>query len=80
MESKVKSAMWALEHGSSVVICNGMRHNSIRKIIDGQKIGTFFTQATPDATPVDILAKNGSTSMKNTFFNNIFFTLCTYFF
>ena len=25
MESKVKSAMWALEHGSSVVICNGMR-------------------------------------------------------
>jgi glutamate 5-kinase len=59
MESKVKSAMWALEHGSSVVICNGMRHNSIRKIVDGEKIGTFFTQATPDATPVDILAKNG---------------------
>jgi delta-1-pyrroline-5-carboxylate synthetase len=59
MESKVKSAMWALEHGSSVVICNGMKHNSIRKIIDGQKVGTFFTQAIPDATPVDILAKNG---------------------
>jgi len=58
MESKVKSAMWALEHGSSVVICNGMKHNSIRKIIDGQKVGTFFTHATPDAAPVDIMAKN----------------------
>ena len=54
--------MWALEHGSTVVICNGMKHNSIRKIVDGQKIGTFFTHATPDATPVDIMAKNGEFS------------------
>ena len=38
------------------------RHNSIRKIVDGQKIGTFFTHATPDATPVDIMAKNGEFS------------------
>ena len=80
MESKVKSALWALEHGSSVVICNGMRHNSIRKIIDGQKIGTFFTQATPDATPVDILAKNGnqtyifSFDMNSSFFISFYIT------
>ena len=72
MESKVKSALWALEHGSSVVICNGMRHNSIRKIVDGQKIGTFFTQATPDATPVDILAKNGKHNSIFSFAMNFF--------
>ena len=38
MESKVKSALWALEHGSSVVICNGMKHNTIRKIMDAEKV------------------------------------------
>jgi len=59
MESKVKSAMWALDHGSSVVICNGMKHNTIRKIIDGEKVGTFFSQASNDAKPIDIVAKNG---------------------
>ncbi len=59
MESKVKSAMWALDHGSSVVICNGMKYNTIRKIIDGEKIGTFFSQATNDSSPVDVMAKNG---------------------
>ena len=38
MESKVKSALWALENGSSVVICNGMKHNTIRKIMGGEKV------------------------------------------
>ena len=38
MESKVKSALWALEHGSSVVICNGMKHNTIKKIMSGEKV------------------------------------------
>ena len=59
MESKVKSALWALDHGSSVVICNGLRFNNIRKVMDGQKVGTFFTKANSDAVPVDILAKKG---------------------
>lgn len=30
MESKVKSALYALDNGSSVVICNGMKYNTIR--------------------------------------------------
>ncbi len=30
MESKVQSALWAMENGSSVVICNGMKYNTIR--------------------------------------------------
>jgi delta-1-pyrroline-5-carboxylate synthetase len=58
MESKVKSALWALENGSSVVICNGMKYNTIRKIMAGQKLGSFFTQAEPDVMPVEILAKS----------------------
>jgi delta-1-pyrroline-5-carboxylate synthetase len=58
MESKVKSALWALENGSSVVICNGMKYNTIRKIMGGQKIGSFFTQAVPDVMPAEILAKS----------------------
>ena len=29
MESKVKSALWALDRGTSVVICNGMEYNTI---------------------------------------------------
>lgn len=59
MESKVNSAMWALEHGCNVVICNGMKYNTIRKIMYGQKVGTFFSISAPDGQPAEILAKNG---------------------
>ncbi|TRY76870.1 hypothetical protein TCAL_03832 [Tigriopus californicus] len=58
MESKVRSALWALENGSSVVICNGMKYNTIRKIMRGDKVGSFFTKAEVDAMPVEVLAKN----------------------
>jgi len=58
MESKVRSALYALEHGSSVVICNGMKYNTIRKVMGGEKIGSFFTKAAVDAMPVEVLAKN----------------------
>ncbi len=59
MESKVRSALWALDNGSSVVVCNGMRYNTIRKIMAGEKVGSFFTKADGDAVPVEVLAKNG---------------------
>jgi len=58
MESKVNSALWALDNGVSVVICNGMKYRSIRKIIDGEKVGTFFAKNTFDGAPAEILAKN----------------------
>ena len=60
MESKVKSALWALDNGTSVVICNGMKYRSIRKIIDGEKVGTFFAKTTMGGQPAEILAKNGN--------------------
>ena len=43
MESKVSSALWALERGTSVVICNGNQANAIASITNGKRIGTFFT-------------------------------------
>ncbi|KAM7435607.1 hypothetical protein ABFA07_014466 [Porites harrisoni] len=44
MESKVKAAAWALERGTSVVIANGTSTDYvIRQVLDGRKVGTFFT-------------------------------------
>ena len=59
MESKVKSALWALDNGSSVVICNGMKYNTIRKVMRGEKVGSFFTKTESETIPVEVLAKNG---------------------
>ncbi|XP_028403121.1 delta-1-pyrroline-5-carboxylate synthase-like isoform X2 [Dendronephthya gigantea] len=47
MESKVKSSVWALERGTSVVIANGVgsEYHALSKILAGGKIGTFFSLA-----------------------------------
>lgn len=62
MDSKVNAATWAMARGVSVVICNGMQEKAIKTIINGRKVGTFFTDCvtTPaDATSVDVMAENG---------------------
>jgi len=45
MGSKVKAATFALDHDVSVVIANGQANvkNVITDIVDGKKVGTFFT-------------------------------------
>uniref|UniRef100_F6UET6 Delta-1-pyrroline-5-carboxylate synthase n=2 Tax=Ciona intestinalis TaxID=7719 RepID=F6UET6_CIOIN len=45
MGSKVQAAVWSLEHGTSVVICNGCNAKgpSITDIVNGKNVGTFFT-------------------------------------
>ncbi|XP_050546804.1 delta-1-pyrroline-5-carboxylate synthase isoform X2 [Daktulosphaira vitifoliae] len=59
MDSKVRSATWALNRGVSVVICNGMQEKAIKSIISGRKIGTFFTNApTSETASVEVLAEN----------------------
>nr|CAD7197351.1 unnamed protein product [Timema douglasi] len=60
MDGKVEAATWALEHGVSVVICNGMQEKAIKTILAGRKIGTFFTDSNHalGSTPVDIMAEN----------------------
>jgi len=56
MESKVKCASWALDHQVGVVISNGQIDKAILNIIDGKKLGTFFTQTSTETLPVDIQA------------------------
>merc|ERR1711970_678180 len=56
MESKVKSAGFALDHGCSVIICNGMKYNTIRSIMAGENIGTMFSPLEVEGTSVSVLA------------------------
>ena len=59
MESKVSSALWALERGTSVVICNGNQANAITSIVNGKRIGTFFTLKDTCSMNVEQLADKG---------------------
>jgi len=63
MESKVKSAGFALDHGCSVIICNGMKYNTIRSIMAGENIGTMFSPLEL-GTSVEVLAKNARTGSR----------------
>merc|ERR1719339_715972 len=58
MESKVSSASYALKHGCSVVICSGMKYNTIRSIMSGKNVGTMFTPLEVEGTSVELMAKN----------------------
>merc|ERR1719334_2131254 len=57
MESKVLSASYALDHGCTVIICNGMKYNTIRTIMSGQNVGTMFSPLEVEGTNVEELAK-----------------------
>lgn len=59
MDAKVNAALWALDRGVSVVICNGTQEKAIKNILSGRKIGTFFTQTTEISTPVEVVAEEG---------------------
>ncbi|CAL7946352.1 unnamed protein product [Xylocopa violacea] len=58
MDSKVHAALWALDRGVSVVICNGTQDKAIKNILSGRKIGTFFTQTSEASTSVEVIAEN----------------------
>lgn len=58
MDAKVNAALWALDRGVSVVICNGTQEKAIKNILSGRKIGTFFTQTTETSTPVEVVAED----------------------
>ncbi|XP_049592272.1 delta-1-pyrroline-5-carboxylate synthase [Syngnathus scovelli] len=57
MEAKVKSALWALQGGSSVVIANGtdpkVTGHVITDIVEGKKVGTFFSEVKPAGPTVE---------------------------
>ncbi|XP_065226756.1 delta-1-pyrroline-5-carboxylate synthase [Planococcus citri] len=59
MDSKVESALWALDHGVGVVICNGMQEKAVKHILAGRRLGTFFTEnVDTQRTPVEFLAED----------------------
>lgn len=57
MDSKSKAATWALDHGVSVVICNGLQDNAIKDIVAGRRVGTFIAKTNPGGLAVEVLAK-----------------------
>lgn len=67
MQSKVKSALWALKKGTSVVICNGGSPGVISRVVEGQKVGTFFTEECNEADSLQLanMARQGSKALEN---------------
>ncbi|XP_041830040.1 delta-1-pyrroline-5-carboxylate synthase isoform X2 [Melanotaenia boesemani] len=57
MEAKVKAALWALQEGTSVVIANGtnpkVTGHVITDIVEGKKVGTFFSEIKPAGPSVE---------------------------
>ncbi|XP_031604970.2 delta-1-pyrroline-5-carboxylate synthase isoform X3 [Oreochromis aureus] len=57
MEAKVKAALWALQGGTSVVIANGtnpkVTGHVITDIVEGKKVGTFFSEFKPAGPSVE---------------------------
>lgn len=51
---QVKAALWALQGGTSVIIANGtdpkVTGHVITDIVEGKKIGTFFSEVKPAGT------------------------------
>ena len=56
---QVRAAAWALQHDVSVVIANGFVQNQIRNIIQGKKVGTFFTSRRSLSEPIEMQAIKG---------------------
>ncbi|MEQ2313782.1 hypothetical protein AMECASPLE_005480, partial [Ameca splendens] len=57
MEAKVMAALWALQGGTSVVIANGtnpkITGHVITDIVEGKKVGTFFSEIKPAGPSVE---------------------------
>ncbi|KAJ8264736.1 hypothetical protein GJAV_G00153390 [Gymnothorax javanicus] len=65
MEAKVKAALWALQGGTSVVIANGthpkVTGHVITDIVEGKKVGTFFSEVKPAGPTVEQQAEMSRT-------------------
>jgi delta-1-pyrroline-5-carboxylate synthetase len=57
--SQVRAASWALDNGTSVVICNGHEDRAIYNIVAGKNVGTFFTKSKVQSAPVELMAMQG---------------------
>jgi len=64
MESKTKAAFYALSRGTNVVICNGLNPGAIKDIVNGRKVGTFFTEENKTKVEVEALARDAKQNSK----------------
>lgn len=56
-----QAAAWALERGTSVVIANGTSSDYvIRQVLDGRKVGSFFTMVEETGPSVENQAAGGT--------------------
>jgi delta-1-pyrroline-5-carboxylate synthetase len=56
MQAKVDAAVATLKHTRGVVIASGFHHDTIARILAGEKVGTFFTHAEePEPTDAEAL-------------------------
>lgn len=67
MQAKVKSALWALKKGTSVLICNGSTAGVITRAVQGDKVGTFFTEHATEVESSHMAsnAREGSMALKH---------------
>lgn len=67
MQSKVKSGLWAIKRGTSVVICNGGVDNVIERVVSGERLGTFFTEHMTDIDSSQLadMARDGAKTLLN---------------
>ncbi len=56
MQAKVGAAEWAWQQGVGVVICNGNNATSIRDVLAGRRVGTFFAEEDSAVSNVEDLA------------------------
>ncbi|KAL1505360.1 hypothetical protein ABEB36_004945 [Hypothenemus hampei] len=42
ISTKIAASLWAVDHGTAVVVANGMKMNAIKTVVSGKKFGTFF--------------------------------------
>lgn len=70
--NQVKAALWALQGGTSVVIANGthpkVTGHVITDIVEGKKVGTFFSEVKPAGTACNLLRKYQSPLVAFVFF------------
>lgn len=63
----MKAALWALQGGTSVVIANGthpkVTGHVITDIVEGKKVGTFFSEVKPAGKLSQVLLNQFSSDM-----------------
>ena len=50
MQAKVDAAVMTLKHTKAVIIASGLHHDTVARVLSGEKIGTFFTHKSEETS------------------------------